>query len=118
MSSKKRIHKMLIVDKESRVGICRHCGQVPLSSVGRTKGGAQKLGCRWAVRCWERGISSNIPVPPSRCEICKRETQLCIDHNHSKMSFRGYICRRCNGMLGYWRESEELIRGVLEYIKR
>ena len=34
------------------------------------------------------------------CEICKSLNDLCYDHDHSTMKFRGVLCRTCNRHLG------------------
>ena len=37
----------------------------------------------------------------SKCEMCKRiESKLVLDHDHVTMSFRGWLCQRCNQGFG------------------
>src|SRR4029077_1653390 len=50
-----------------------------------------------------------------RCGICKRELELCIDHNRKTKEFRGLLCRHCNTFLETY---ETLYKGVGKYLGR
>jgi hypothetical protein len=54
----------------------------------------------------------------SKCSICHREAQLCLDHDHVTGKFRGYICRDCNMALGKLGDTVEAIRRVLAYLEQ
>jgi hypothetical protein len=52
------------------------------------------------------------------CEICLRILQLRQDHNHKTGLRRGWICSRCNLMLGWWEIiKQEGAAGLLESYK-
>ena len=42
----------------------------------------------------EAMASSNV------CEICGSTKELCYDHDHNTMKFRGVLCRSCNKAIG------------------
>lgn len=55
----------------------------------------------------------------ARCAICPAEISINaahVDHDHKTKRVRGLLCRRCNQGLGFFRDSPELIRYVLEYL--
>ena len=51
------------------------------------------------------------------CAICKIESKLFIDHNHSSGSVRGLLCLSCNFGLGHFKDSEALLLSAIEYLK-
>ncbi len=56
-----------------------------------------------------------------RCDICKstehRGKNWNTDHNHSTGKFRGILCHSCNAMIGYARESADILRAGIDYLK-
>lgn len=57
------------------------------------------------------------------CAICGKhqsefEEVLCVDHRHSDDKVRGLLCRKCNMVLGLVDESNTIIQGMLEYVKK
>ena len=57
---------------------------------------------------WKGGISlSNYKEKiagrkkPEQCEICGAMGRICFDHDHATGKFRGWLCVRCNGALGW-----------------
>ena len=58
------------------------------------------------------------------CWICKVEKAECIDHDHSCCSgyrscgkcVRGLLCKNCNSMLGYAKDSSDVLIKAAEYI--
>ena len=60
------------------------------------------------------------------CEICGRTIeeaikwdskfapkQLCVDHNHETMQFRGLLCPLCNRQLGWYEKYKEQVNNYL-----
>ena len=41
----------------------------------------------------------------------------CVDHNHANGQIRGLLCKKCNLMLGYARDSEMILNKGIEYLK-
>ena len=54
----------------------------------------------------------------SSCEICGSEKELCYDHDHDTMKFRGVLCRACNRSLGQLGDDVKSIERVLNYLRR
>ena len=52
------------------------------------------------------------------CEICDSTKELCYDHDHDTMEFRGVLCRGCNRSLGQLGDSLEGMMKVVNYLKR
>jgi len=52
-----------------------------------------------------------------KCEICKSPENLCYDHCHTTMKFRGVLCRSCNSAIGHLGDSLESIVRALNYLK-
>jgi hypothetical protein len=55
---------------------------------------------------------------PEQCEICGAMGKICFDHNHRTGKFRGWICHRCNVVLGFVKENTELLDSIIEYLKK
>ena len=74
----------------------------------------------WA---WKGGKSleyraKNAPRPkPEQCEICGAMGKMCYDHDHKTGKFRGWICNRCNLVLGNVKDNIELLISLSEYLK-
>jgi hypothetical protein len=54
---------------------------------------------------------------PKQCEICGAIGQICFDHDHITENFRGWICHRCNLVLGLVKDNSELLLKLSEYLK-
>ena len=71
------------------------------------------------------GISSEdieiaIKRADGKCEICGRESVLVLEHEHSGNIIRGFVCKRCNLVLGLLGDKKEDIEKsttrILKYI--
>jgi len=60
--------------------------------------------------------------PPDKCEICgsppRYRKRLAFDHCHTTGKFRGWLCERCNSVLGYVKDNSELLRSLATYLDR
>lgn len=63
---------------------------------------------------------------PLRCEMCnetgygrgnKPEAGICFDHNHETGEPRGWLCDRCNKVLGLVRDDIGLLHRMAEYLE-
>ena len=54
---------------------------------------------------------------PGVCEICKYPGIICFDHNHKTGKFRGWICKRCNLIIGMAQDDRELLLKLIEYLE-
>jgi hypothetical protein len=56
---------------------------------------------------------------PESCEICQGDKGgIVFDHCHARGMFRGWICDRCNKLLGLACDNPELLRALAEYLER
>ena len=53
------------------------------------------------------------------CKICRlpSKKKLSIDHNHTTGKIRGLLCFTCNMGIGYFKDSEKLLKSASKYIK-
>jgi len=52
------------------------------------------------------------------CELCSAEELTVFDHCHLCDMFRGWICDRCNKMLGLCKDSSDLLRKMANYLEK
>lgn len=56
---------------------------------------------------------------PDHCEICGRsDRRLIWDHCHQRGHFRGWICDRCNMLLGCAEDDPNYLRKLIAYLER
>ena len=53
---------------------------------------------------------------PDMCEICSTKGKVMFDHDHKTGKFRGWICMKCNTILGKVDDSKELLRKLIKYL--
>ena len=53
-----------------------------------------------------------------KCEVCDSKEQLCYDHCHTTMNFRGVLCNKCNRSIGQLGDTIESIEKVLFYLNK
>ncbi|MFA5772949.1 MAG: endonuclease domain-containing protein [Thermoplasmata archaeon] len=95
--------------RQTKNGICRAC------SFGENnpawKGGVSKqyrLGYQERIAGRKR---------PEQCEVCGAIGQICYDHDHITGKFRGWICKRCNSVLGFVKDNTELLIALKNYLR-
>jgi hypothetical protein len=85
------------------------------------KGGAEKRKERYYLRKIQKEEKIAGRKRPVYCEICltpenKLQRNLCFDHDHSSGLFRGWICCRCNMVLGHVKDDEKLLIELSRYL--
>lgn len=53
---------------------------------------------------------------PLRCELCGRGGRICYDHDHKTNTFRGWICLKCNCVLGFIDDNPNILEKMIEYL--
>lgn len=55
-----------------------------------------------------------------KCAICGRQTNksLHVDHNHTTGNVRGLLCFSCNSIIGYSKESRQILTQAISYLSR
>jgi Recombination endonuclease VII len=72
------------------------------------------------VSMWRRkGVDINtVPTWKAKgCAICQSPDSICMDHDHKTGKFRGWLCRSCNTVLGYVKDSPGLLRLLALYLE-
>jgi len=66
-----------------------------------------------------RGVDiSTVPlVRGEHCELCHAPGKICCDHNHASGKFRGWLCNRCNRVLGLLKDDPALLRRAADYLE-
>jgi Recombination endonuclease VII len=54
---------------------------------------------------------------PIKCELCDGDGRIVFDHCHQHGHFRGWICDRCNKVLGLVKDQTPLLRKMAEYLE-
>lgn len=55
----------------------------------------------------------------NRCAICQRAPgRLVVDHDHVSGRVRALLCDSCNHVLGFARESEEILEAAIHYLRQ
>ncbi len=78
---------------------------------------------------WKGGISKAYrklltPRPqPDICEVCgafvgKGKQGIHYDHDHITGKFRGWLCARCNIILGWAKDNSETLIALADYLKK
>lgn len=53
----------------------------------------------------------------NKCNICKEEKILCVDHCHETGKIRGLLCHDCNLLLGKAKDDITILQNSIEYLK-
>ncbi len=88
----------------------------------------QCIDCRKAENLYRRyGITTleynqMFNQQEGKCKICHKhqselDHSLNIDHCHESNRVRGLLCRKCNTALGSFKDSIELLKSAMEYLK-
>lgn len=51
------------------------------------------------------------------CELCASTARTVWDHDHASGSFRGWICDRCNKVLGLVRDDPNVLEAMARYLQ-
>ena len=70
----------------------------------------------------KRQLHKEAPPKTAYCECCHRNFQehglkVELDHCHVRKVFNGWLCSRCNGGLGRFEDSIELLEKAITYLR-
>lgn len=58
----------------------------------------------------------------NKCGICKSDfknsVDTCVDHDHTTKKVRELLCNHCNRAIGLLKESPEILKSALAYLKK
>jgi hypothetical protein len=52
------------------------------------------------------------------CEVCGTTEDLCYDHDHNTMEFRGVLCSKCNRSIGQLGDTLESLERATKYLRK
>ena len=52
------------------------------------------------------------------CDVCEESGKTVFDHSHSSGEFRGWICNRCNKVLGLVYDDKAVLLALVHYLER
>lgn len=55
---------------------------------------------------------------PALCEVCGRSGRITFDHCHQHGHFRGWLCAKCNTVLGLCDDDPNMLSKLAVYLKR
>lgn len=110
-------------------GLCgHHHGQMKKLQKELTDPEGQKRKRKEAKERWQKKKEILMGrAKPDLCEICsgvgygrgkEREAVICFDHCHITGKPRGWICNRCNKVLGLLKDDVFLINQLLQYLEK
>jgi hypothetical protein len=73
---------------------------------------------RWKERRLAKMVAIAERPKPDRCEICGSDQfKIVFDHCHQYGQFRGWICDRCNKVLGLLKDDVQLLMAMVAYLE-
>lgn len=103
-------------------GVARGLGQQTLAPLDIARGIAERLvkGGRAYGRTQEELVAQLI-AQKLKCRICYAKfsvkSRLCHDHMHVTARSRGFLCNRCNLLLGHAEDKESILESAIEYLR-
>ncbi len=83
---------------------------------GLTSGREWDLQSRYGMPAYE--YDRRLKLQGYKCACCNGPlNKICIDHDHQNGKVRGIICRNCNLMLGHAKDSVEVLRKAIKYLR-
>jgi len=101
--------------KHGRNNLCKQCANDHGKGKGRDWKTDHQTRKRYGVGVAE--YKKRMATSAS-CECCGSEENLCYDHCHETMKFRGVLCRSCNAAIGQLGDRLEDIRRAVAYLER
>jgi len=59
----------------------------------------------------------NLKNNSKNCAICKKETNLVVDHDHKSGKVRDMLCNHCNRGLGHFMDNPMILEQAAQYLK-
>ena len=103
--------------------LCRGCNErLPLSSfrVRSDRTNYRVKSCRVCEKKENdtlRLIHKTAPPIPEVCDCCGRRGKLQLDHCHESLSFRGWLCGKCNSGIGNLGDNISGLQLAIKYLK-
>lgn len=102
---------------------CRECFNINANlQPSRTKEARKAQYVAWKFDITLEEYNKKYELQLKGCAICKKPCntgrELAVDHNHKTNQIRDLLCLKCNLLVGYLEEDENLVYEAIEYLKR
>jgi hypothetical protein len=103
-------------NKEARLASAKASGAV-IHPSGLTRRAVWAMESRYGMSAYE--FNRRLEAQGNKCACCGGPfDKINIDHNHETGDVRGLTCRACNLMLGYARDSIDVLQKAIKYLRR
>ena len=77
----------------------------------------QVLRYRWAYGFSKEEAETFAQNNIGKCQICKVDGKLFVDHCHATGKVRGFVCNACNLILGFAKDNSNTLKAAAEYLE-
>ena len=130
------IQSQLGLEQQPETRCCNRCGKVlPITSFGWNRYGSQRFRRKICIQCRKHSDSTKkdaikkkgytkppVGTPCACCEIPMTHgttmTGMCFDHDTTTSEFRGWICKKCNTVIGFLGDNIEGIEKLIKYLEK
>ena len=63
-------------------------------------------------------IKKTSPKKSLKCDLCEKECKTVMDHCHTKLTFRGWLCNDCNTGLGMFYDNISTLQSAVLYLQK
>ena len=131
----KWIHRLSNIDSQTMTGLCQNCGIVDVvlkrkvyrckKAVIEQRHDGNRHNRKRSDGSYVRRSAAPAPPEDGLCQICNSFEDLVIDHDHSCCNpnsgcpkcIRGFLCRRCNLGLGYFKDNVLSLENAILYLE-
>lgn len=82
------------------------------------KGGKEEAIKRGAIKDLKHFEKLTGRKKPKNCDICESNMRICFDHCHESGEFRGWLCTRCNLILGHAKDDKKVLKLIIKYLEK
>ena len=113
------LHRLENIDLENKTAICRNCGGVDI----RIKNNTQRPRCMVVYKEEKKKYSvykyrDRHPGRPDKCDVCGSGERICWDHDHQTGEHRGWLCSKCNTVLGFVSDDTSILKKLIDYLEQ
>jgi hypothetical protein len=116
---------------KKRSTICRVCRNEYARNVWYPANREKQIeaSCKWKINNRSRALSKQYGIPSEdidiamkradgKCDVCGKESTLVFEHEHTGCIVRGFVCKRCNLILGLLGDKKEEIESSMALISK
>jgi len=101
-----------------RATYCKSCHNARARYFRSSIGGSRYYHLKRRYNLTREAYDTLVQAQAGLCAICTTRPAEHIDHDHRTGKVRGLLCFGCNGGLGQFRDSPELLRSAIAYLHK